>query len=188
MVDAVFRQNGVIRVDSLEDLDHHRRAAGRCWRPGPLPGARFGFVTASGGASEIIADRAEDEGIEIPEFAPETVERLRQVVPPFAATQNPVDVTGYILINRDLLRNALAAVHDDPSLDALVLVSDLPRTAPPDPAPVIEMYRQTSELLRRTRQAGHRDGQHADRHHRVRPGGRRARPATRASSAASTTA
>jgi acetate---CoA ligase (ADP-forming) len=147
VVDAVFRRSGVIRVDSLEDLII---TAGLLAEAGPLPGARFGFVTASGGASEIIADRAEDEGIEIPEFAPETVERLRQVVPPFGATQNPVDVTGYILINRDLLRNALAAVHDDPSLDALVLVSDLPRAAPPDTAPVIEMYRQTSELLRGT--------------------------------------
>jgi len=150
VVDAVFRRSGVIRVDSLEDLiitagllaDVLSRTGG------PLPGARFGFVTASGGASEIIADRAEDEGIEIPEFAPETVQRLRRVVPPFGATQNPVDVTGYILINRDLLRNALAAVHDDPSLDALVLVSDLPRAVPPDPAPIVEMYGQTSELLR----------------------------------------
>ena len=147
VVDAVFRRSGVIRVDSLEDLII---TAGLLAETGPLPGARFGFVTASGGASEIIADRAEDEGIEIPEFAPETVERLRQVVPPFGATQNPVDVTGYILVNRDLLRNALAAVHDDPSLDALVLVSDLPRAAPPDTAPIIEMYRQTSELLRST--------------------------------------
>jgi acetate---CoA ligase (ADP-forming) len=57
-------------------------------------------------------------------------------------------VTGYILVNRDLLRNALAAVHDDPSLDTLVLVSDLPRSAPPDPAPIVGLYRQTSELLR----------------------------------------
>lgn len=145
VVDAVFRRSGVIRVDSLEDLII---TAGLLAASGPLPGARFGFVTASGGASEIIADRAEDEGIEIPEFAPETVQRLRRVVPPFGATQNPVDVTGYILINRDLLRNALTAVHDDPGLDVLVLVSDLPRAAPPDPAPVIEMYRQTSELLR----------------------------------------
>ncbi|HEY0936445.1 MAG TPA: CoA-binding protein [Trebonia sp.] len=150
VVDAVFRQNGVIRVDSLEDLiiTAGLLAGVLASSGGPLPGARFGFVTASGGASEIIADRAEDEGIEIPEFAPETVERLRQVVPPFGAVQNPVDVTGYILVNRDLLRNALAAVHDDPHLDALVLVSDLPRTAPPDPAPVIDLYRQTSELLR----------------------------------------
>jgi acyl-CoA synthetase (NDP forming) len=145
VVDAVFRQNGVIRVDSLEDLII---TAGLLAETGPLPGNRFGFITASGGASEIIADRAEDEGIEIPEFAPDTVERLRRVVPEFAATQNPVDVTGYILINRDLMRNALAAVQDDPGLDALVLVSDLPRTAPPDPAPIIEMFRHSSEALR----------------------------------------
>jgi acetate---CoA ligase (ADP-forming) len=145
VVDAVFRQSGVIRVDSLEDLII---TAGLLAVTGPLPGARFGFITASGGASEIIADRAEDEGIEIPEFAPETVRRLRQVVPPFAAVHNPVDVTGYILINRDLLRNALRAVQDDPSLDALVLVSDLPRAAPPDPALVIELLRETTALIR----------------------------------------
>ena len=145
VTEAVFRQNGVIRVGSLEDLII---TAGLLAVTGPLPGARFGFITASGGASEIIADRAEDEGIEIPEFAPETVERLRRVVPPFAATQNPVDVTGYVLVNRDLMRNALQAVQDDPGLDALVLVSELPRAAPPDPAPVVETHRETAALLR----------------------------------------
>jgi acetate---CoA ligase (ADP-forming) len=144
VVDAVFRQHGVIRVDSLEDLII---TAGLLAASGPLPGPRFGFVTASGGASEIIADRAQDEGIEIPEFAAETVQRLRQVVPPFGATQNPVDVTGYLLVNRDLLRNALAAVHDDPSLDVLVLVADLPRVPSADPAVMIETYRQTGDLL-----------------------------------------
>ena len=145
VVDAVFSQHGVIRVDCLEDLII---TAGLLAATGPLPGNRVGFVTASGGASEIIADRAEDEGIEIPEFAPETVERLRRVVPEFAATQNPVDVTGYILVDRNLLRNALKAVHDDPSLDALVLVTDLPRTLPADPTLIIDGFRQTGELLR----------------------------------------
>jgi len=145
VVDAVFRRSGVIRVDSLEDLII---TAGLLAATGPLPGNRFGFITASGGASEIIADRSEDEGIEIPEFAPETVARLRRVVPDFAAVHNPVDVTGYILINRQLMRDALTAVQDDPGLDALVLVSDLPRTAPPDPAPVIDMFRESSALLR----------------------------------------
>ncbi|HEX4093248.1 MAG TPA: acetate--CoA ligase family protein [Trebonia sp.] len=147
VVDAVFRQNGVIRVDCLEDLII---TAGLLAATGPLPGNRFGFITASGGASEIIADRAEDEGIEIPEFAPSTVERLRQVVPEFAATQNPVDVTGYILIDRNLLRNAVTAVHDDPSLDVLVAVTDLPRTLPADPTLIIDGFRQTGELVRRS--------------------------------------
>jgi acetate---CoA ligase (ADP-forming) len=147
VVDAVFRQHGVIRVDCLEDLII---TAGLLAATGPLPGNRFGFVTASGGASEIIADRAEGEGIEIPEFAASTVERLRQVVPEFAATANPVDVTGYILVDRNLLRNALTAVHDDPSLDALVVVTDLPRTLPADPTLIIDGFRQTGELIRRS--------------------------------------
>jgi acyl-CoA synthetase (NDP forming) len=142
---AVFRQHGVIRVDSLEDLII---TSGLLAETGPLPGNRFGFVTASGGASEIIADRAEDEGIEIPEFEPETTRRLRQIAPPFATIQNPVDVTGYVLIDRQLRRNALAAVRDDPNLDAVILIADLPRTAPPDPSIVIEAHRQTSEVLR----------------------------------------
>jgi len=147
VVDAVFAQHGVIRVDCLEDLII---TAGLLATTGPLPGNRVGFVTASGGASEIIADRAEDEGIEIPEFAPSTVERLRAVVPEFAATQNPVDVTGYILIDRNLLRNALTAVRDDPSLDVLVVVSDLPRSLPADPTLIIDGFRQTAELIRST--------------------------------------
>ena len=137
----------MIRVDCLEDLII---TAGLLAATGPLPGNRVGFVTASGGASEIIADRAEDEGIEIPEFAASTVERLRQVVPEFAATQNPVDVTGYILVDRNLLRNALTAVHDDPSLDALVVVTDLPRALPADPTLIIDGFRQTGELIRRS--------------------------------------
>ena len=147
VVDAVFRQHGVIRVDSLEDL---LITAGLLAATGPLPGNRVGFVTPSGGASEIIADRAEDEGIEIPEFAPATVERLRQVLPDFAATQNPLDVTGYILVDRNLLRNALIATRDDPQLDVLVVVSDLPRTLPADPTLIIDGFRQTGELIGRS--------------------------------------
>ena len=145
MVDAVFRQNGVIRVDSLEDLVI---TSGLLAGTGPLPGRRFGFVTASGGACEIIADRSEDEGIEIPEFAPQTMSRLRQVLPAFAATQNPIDVTGYILIDNQLMRKALLSVAEDPGLDALVLATDLPKVAPPDPAPMIELFRGTAEILR----------------------------------------
>jgi acyl-CoA synthetase (NDP forming) len=145
VVDAVFRQNGVIRVDSLEDLVI---TSGLLAATGALPGRRFGFVSASGGACEIIADRSQDEGIEIPEFAPQTMSRLREVLPAFAATQNPIDVTGYILIDNQLMRKALLTVAEDPGLDALVLATDLPKYAPPDPAPMIELFRGTAEILR----------------------------------------
>ncbi|MEU8175787.1 acetate--CoA ligase family protein [Microbispora hainanensis] len=144
VIDAAFRQLGVVRVRSLEDLII---TAGLLAEVGPLPGPRIGVVTPSGGASEIIADRAEDEGLELPAFAPETVARLREIVPAFGTVQNPLDVTGYVLIDRTLLGRALEAVTADPGVDAVMLLSDLPRVAPPDPAPVYATYSASAKRI-----------------------------------------
>ncbi|WP_432865593.1 acetate--CoA ligase family protein [Microbispora rosea] len=144
VIDAAFRQLGVVRVRSLEDLII---TAGLLAEVGPLPGARIGVVTPSGGASEIIADRAEDEGLELPAFAPETVARLREIVPAFGTVQNPLDVTGYVLIDRTLLGRALEAVTADPGVDAVMLLSDLPRVAPPDPAPVYATFSASARRM-----------------------------------------
>ncbi|MEU6411747.1 acetate--CoA ligase family protein [Microbispora sp. NPDC046933] len=144
VIDAAFRQLGVVRVRSLEDLII---TAGLLAEVGPLPGPRIGVVTPSGGASEIIADRAEDEGLELPAFAPETVARLREIVPAFGTVQNPLDVTGYVLIDRTLLGRALEAVTADPGVDAVMLLSDLPRVAPPDPAPAYAMFSASARRI-----------------------------------------
>lgn len=125
---AAFHRLGVIRVRSIEDLIG---TAGLLAETGPLPGRRAGFVTPSGGACEIIADRAEDEGVEVPEFAGATLAALREICPPFAAVQNPLDVTGYILVDPALMGRALDVVNQDPETDVTVLLSDLPRTEPP---------------------------------------------------------
>lgn len=111
VVDAAFRRLGIIRVHSLEELI---LTAGLLARTGPLPGPRIGVVTPSGGACEIIADRAEQEGLEIPAFAPATTAQLEESVPEFATVQNPLDVTGYVLVDRTLLARALKAVAADP--------------------------------------------------------------------------
>ncbi len=144
VIDAVLRQLGVIRVRSLEDLII---TAGLLASTGALPGRRVGVVTPSGGASEIIADRAEDEGLELPPFAPETVARLTEIVPSFGAVQNPLDVTGYVLIDRTLLGRALEAVTADPGIDLVMLLSEPPKVAPPDPAPVLATYAASARRI-----------------------------------------
>ncbi|WP_228010550.1 acetate--CoA ligase family protein [Nonomuraea phyllanthi] len=144
VIDAALRQLGVIRVRSLEDLII---TAGLLAAYGPLPGRRVGVVTPSGGASEIIADRAEDEGLELPPFAPETVARLAEIVPSFGTVQNPLDVTGYVLIDRTLLGRALEAVTSDPGIDFVMLLSDTPRVAPPDPAPALALYAANAQRI-----------------------------------------
>ncbi|MET7330237.1 acetate--CoA ligase family protein [Nonomuraea sp. NPDC005650] len=144
VIDAALRQLGVIRVRSLEDLII---TAGLLASYGPLPGRRIGVVTPSGGASEIIADRAEDEGLELPPFAPETVERLAEIVPSFGTVQNPLDVTGYVLIDRTLLGRALEVVTADPGIDLVMLLSEPPRVAPPDPSPVFALYAASAQRI-----------------------------------------
>jgi acetate---CoA ligase (ADP-forming) len=144
VIDAVFRQLGVIRVRSLEDLII---TAGLLAEVGPLPGRRIGVVTPSGGASEIIADRAADEGLELPQFSPATVARLTEIVPGFATVQNPLDVTGYVLIDRTLLGRALDVVAADPGIDAIMLLSEPPKKAPPDPEPVFALYSASAKRI-----------------------------------------
>ncbi|MFC5825752.1 acetate--CoA ligase family protein [Nonomuraea insulae] len=144
VIDAALRQLGVVRVRSLEDLII---TAGLLGSTGPLPGRRVGVVTPSGGASEIIADRAEDEGLELPPFAPETVARLAEIVPSFGTVQNPLDVTGYVLIDRTLLGRALEVVTADPGIDLIMLLSEPPKVAPLDPAPAFAMYSASAQRI-----------------------------------------
>ncbi|MFY8039813.1 MAG: hypothetical protein ACOVN4_09160 [Bosea sp. (in: a-proteobacteria)] len=56
-----------------------------------LKGERMGAVTASGGACDIIADRASDEGLVFPSFSVETKQALADYLPTFATVQNPLD-------------------------------------------------------------------------------------------------
>ncbi|HEY4024803.1 MAG TPA: acetate--CoA ligase family protein [Candidatus Dormibacteraeota bacterium] len=137
VVDAALRQLGVIRVRSLEEL---LVTAGLLGHTPPLGGRRMGVVTASGGACDIIADRAHEEGIEIPEFGPGTVAALEAALPPFTSPQNPVDVTGYGLANQaggavSPIVAALEAVTRDPNVDfVLNLGIVVPPGRPADPA------------------------------------------------------
>jgi acyl-CoA synthetase (NDP forming) len=146
VVDAVLRDNGVIRVRCLEDLVTTADLLARC---GPLGGTRAAVVTASGGACEIIADRAEDEGIELPDFSVETEQSLREVLPDFAAVHNPLDVTGYVMVRPDLLTSAVRAVQTDVRTDFMLLLYDLPRTAPPESyeASWLAEYRRLGDIL-----------------------------------------
>ena len=145
VIDAVFRRLGVIRVRSLEDLIITSGVLAELTRDGvtaagPLAGNRLGVVTPSGGASEIIADRAEDEGLALPAFAPATTAALKAMLPAFADVANPLDVTGYVVVDRTLLGRALEIVVTDPGLDVVLLLADPLRDEPPDPAPPLALF------------------------------------------------
>jgi acyl-CoA synthetase (NDP forming) len=142
---AAFRQLGMIRVDSLEEL---LTTAGVLGYTGRLSGRRFGVVTPSGGACDLLSDRAQDEHIEFPPFAPQTVERLRALLPPFSTIQNPIDVTGYVVVERLLTQRALEVVVEDPGIDGVLCLVDPPRVEPAQLEPLLERYDLLGKIVR----------------------------------------
>jgi acetate---CoA ligase (ADP-forming) len=135
VADAALRQLNVIRVASIEELLTTASLLGYQQVPG---GRRMGVLTASGGACDIIADRASAEGIEIPPFADSTTEAIAAHLPSFAAARNPLDVTGYVLANArtsplTAIDHALDAALADPGLDFVIFTGfTVPEARPPD--------------------------------------------------------
>jgi acetate---CoA ligase (ADP-forming) len=135
VVGAVLRQLNIIRVASIEELLTTAALLGYQRVP---HGRRMGVLTASGGACDIIADRASALGIEIPPFAPETTEAISAHLPSFAAARNPLDVTGYVLANArtsplTAIDHALDAALADPGLDFVLFTGfTVPESRPAD--------------------------------------------------------
>jgi acetyl coenzyme A synthetase (ADP forming)-like protein len=88
-VDALFRQAGVIRTDTLEELFD----VATLLESQPLPaGRRVAILTNAGGPGILAADALESEGLEVPAFDEETLTKLREILPPEAGVSNPVDL------------------------------------------------------------------------------------------------
>jgi acyl-CoA synthetase (NDP forming) len=135
VVDAALRQLNVVRVSSIEELLSTAAMLGYSRWPA---GRRMGAVTTSGGACDLIADRAAGLGIELPPFSPPVAAAIEPLLPPFAEVRNPLDVTGYFLANRRTaaltpVDAALDEAAADPGLD-FVLYSgvSLPDGQPDD--------------------------------------------------------
>ncbi|MBI3978257.1 MAG: acetate--CoA ligase family protein [Chloroflexi bacterium] len=121
--DALFRQLGIVRAHDLDELietaellSHHRRVA---------PG-NTAVVSISGGSCGIMADLAQDLGLEIRAFSPETAEALRQAIPAFATVNNPLDLTGAVAEDRSILHRALGILARDPAVSLVALALNTP--------------------------------------------------------------
>ena len=90
-VDALFRQAGVIRATSLEELID---AATLLSRPFRFSGRSVALVTNAGGLGILGADACEAAGLHLPQLGDETRAMLRELLPTEASVANPVDMLG----------------------------------------------------------------------------------------------
>ena len=89
--DAVFRQNGVHRAATLEELYDFAKAL--AYVP-PPKGPRMLIVTSSGGSAIIATDVAEEEGLRVTPLSAALSGKLREILPSHCIVGNPLDLTG----------------------------------------------------------------------------------------------
>ena len=124
--DAMCRRYGVSRANSIEELITTADFLGKV---GPIDPPRVAMASISGGACGMYADLAQVYGLATPAFAPETQDALRAVLPSFAATLNPLDVTGVAIQNPAIWEAAIPVMIGDPGLGLVVASTGLPNTA-----------------------------------------------------------
>ena len=133
VVDAFFERHGIWRAADPHELV----AAAELYLAGRRPrGKRMVVVSNSGASCVMAADYAEERGIPLAAVSDTAIQKLQKALPAFASLANPIDVTGALLGNPQLLASVLPIVGEDRQSDLLLLAMpvagtgyDVPRFA-----------------------------------------------------------
>ncbi|MGZ8687037.1 MAG: GNAT family N-acetyltransferase, partial [Gaiellaceae bacterium] len=116
-VDAVFRQAGVIRADTLSEL----LDVAALLSSQPVPkGRRVAVLTNAGGLGILCADACEAAGLELPQLTDETRATLAAALPVEASVANPIDMLGSA--TAESFHAALPVILADPGIDAAIVL------------------------------------------------------------------
>jgi acetyl coenzyme A synthetase (ADP forming)-like protein len=117
IVDALFRQAGVIRTGTLEELfDVAMLLANQ-----PIPrGNRVAILTNAGGPGILAADACEAHGLKLPALSDETTTTLRSFLVPEASVANPVDMIASA--SPEQFERALKTVLADDAVDSVLVI------------------------------------------------------------------
>jgi acyl-CoA synthetase (NDP forming) len=127
VVEALFRQAGVIRTERLEEMFDVAALLSHQ----PLPrGARVAILTNAGGPGILAADACEANGLQLPPLSDATRAELRSFLPAAASVNNPVDMLASA--PADHYRRALTAILGDESVDGVITIFIPPLVTEPN--------------------------------------------------------
>lgn len=114
---AAFKQAGIIRVDTIDEVFD----AALAFSCQPLPeGNNVAILSNGGGASIVAADECERHGINIVDLSEEAKEKIKKVLPEFASVANPIDTAG--TVSRTIYSEAIKALLLDPGVNAVIVI------------------------------------------------------------------
>lgn len=116
-IKTAFKQGGIIRAKTVEDLFNYAR--GFSYQKTPL-GNRVAIISNAGGPAIMATDNIEENSLQLSEFTKQTIAQLEKNLPETAAIYNPVDIIGDALANRYQI--ALGNVLKDKNVDSVVVL------------------------------------------------------------------
>ena len=122
LVRGLMSQAGILEVSDLPALVESSSVFrhSRSWCVGGV-----GILTTSGGAGIMLVDACARLRLPVAALRPDTRERLAAALPEFAATANPVDVTGAAMYRLGMLREPFRALAADPDTGAVAILLTL---------------------------------------------------------------
>jgi len=114
---SFFRQKGIIRPESMEELiatltllETKKVSSGK----------KVAIFASSGGHGVVTADKCVEAGLEVATLSAETRQKVAALLPAYASVANPIDSTGLDIISPGLLKKCAEIVAGDPNVDQLV--------------------------------------------------------------------
>lgn len=115
--DALFRQAGIIRVNTTSELFEYLRV----FSHNPQPkGDRVAIITNAGGPGVLTTDECVANGLKLANINIKTEVALKKVLPPSANWRNPIDILGDARSDRYF--HALRILANDPDIDSLMII------------------------------------------------------------------
>lgn len=121
MYAAAFRQAGVIRAESMDDLRDFNQAFIKF---SAVPGNRVGVVTYSGGGGIAMLDAILSSGLTLAQLSQETLSEIQKLFPDYIVTDNPVDYWAAVMMHSydEVFPRIINLILRDPGVDILVCV------------------------------------------------------------------
>jgi acetyltransferase len=116
VVDAAFRQAGIVRVSNVDEMFDVAMAFANM----PLPkGNRVAIVSEGGGDNSVAADNAEHFGLEVPVLPQAAQESIRPFLLAGMAASNPIDYGGTAEENPDMINKVVEVLMEEKTVDSV---------------------------------------------------------------------
>lgn len=116
---AVCEKYGAILVESIDEFLCAANVLST-WLDCMPKGDGIGAINGSGGENAVCADLSELYSVPLPDLEPETVVKLRDVLPGFANPRNPLDITAITDHVYDVMLKTLEVTGSDKNVDAII--------------------------------------------------------------------